>query len=90
MSSPFPIMLITLGYIFFIFYAGPLYMKNRPPYKLRTFILIYNMIQILANLWLVKEHMSAGWLTGKVFFICKPRHILGLDAMKVCFHNIIS
>jgi len=82
-------MLITLGYIYFIFYAGPRYMKNRPPYKLRTFVLIYNLIQILANLWFVKEHISAGWFT-KIIFVCRPRHIIGLDSMKVCFHNIVS
>jgi len=77
-------MLITLGYIYFIFYAGSRYMKNRQPYKLRTFVLIYNVIQILANLWVVKEHISAGWFT-KVIFVCRARHTIGLDSDKSIF-----
>ncbi|XP_011705078.1 PREDICTED: elongation of very long chain fatty acids protein AAEL008004-like [Wasmannia auropunctata] len=71
-SSPWPLMLITLGYIYFVLYAGPRYMKDRPPYELKTFILIYNMIQILANLWFVKEHISLGWFS-EFSIICGQR-----------------
>lgn len=87
-SSPFPLILIILGYIYFIFYAGFRYMKNRPPYKLRIFILIYNIIQILINAWIVKEHVSVGWLP-KFGFTCEARNAINLDTFKVCFYNII-
>ncbi|XP_011882850.1 PREDICTED: elongation of very long chain fatty acids protein AAEL008004-like [Vollenhovia emeryi] len=66
--TPLPILLITAGYLYFILHAGPNYMKNRPPYKLRTFILIYDTIQILANLWFIKRHMDAGWLSAVTKF----------------------
>ncbi|XP_024880985.1 elongation of very long chain fatty acids protein AAEL008004-like [Temnothorax curvispinosus] len=66
-ATPYPLMLIIFMYIYFVLYAGPRYMKNRPPYELRTFILIYDVIQILANLWFVKEHISAGWSTDVAF-----------------------
>jgi elongation of very long chain fatty acids protein 7 len=61
LSSPYPLMLIIFGYLYFILYAGPNYMKDRAPYKLKSFILIYDLIQILANSWLVKAHLSSGW-----------------------------
>ncbi|XP_018306257.1 elongation of very long chain fatty acids protein AAEL008004 [Mycetomoellerius zeteki] len=62
-SSLLPLMLITFGYMYFILYAGPRFMKDRPPYELRTFILIYDVIQILVNLWFVKKHLSYGWFS---------------------------
>ncbi|XP_072744130.1 very long chain fatty acid elongase AAEL008004-like isoform X1 [Anoplolepis gracilipes] len=62
-SSPFPLMLIIFGYLYFVLYAGPRYMQNRPPYKLKNFIMVYNIIQILANIWIVKEHLSFGWFS---------------------------
>ncbi|XP_072744128.1 very long chain fatty acid elongase AAEL008004-like isoform X2 [Anoplolepis gracilipes] len=62
-SSPFPLMLIIFGYLYFVLYAGPRYMQNQLPYKLKTFIMLYNLIQILANIWMVKEHLSFGWFS---------------------------
>ncbi|CAL1678646.1 unnamed protein product [Lasius platythorax] len=68
-SSPFPLMLIIFGYLYFVLYAGPRYMEDRPPYKLKTFISLYDLIQILANLWMVQEHISFGWFS-KYGIIC--------------------
>ncbi|CAL1678652.1 unnamed protein product [Lasius platythorax] len=68
-SSPFPLMLIIFGYLYFVLYAGPRYMEDRPPYKLRTFTSLYDLIQILANLWMVQEHISFGWFS-KYGIIC--------------------
>ncbi|XP_014473601.1 PREDICTED: elongation of very long chain fatty acids protein AAEL008004-like [Dinoponera quadriceps] len=73
MSSGYPLIIITLGYLYFIYIAGPRYMKDRPPYKLRTFILVYNIFQILANAWIVKEHIRGGWFTEYGFILAwKP------------------
>lgn len=87
-SSPYPQLLITFGYLYFVLYAGPRYMKDRPPFELRSIILIYDMIQILANSWVVKEHLSAGWFSDFTL-ICRSRYSTSLNAMKVCFYNII-
>ncbi|KAL0132098.1 hypothetical protein PUN28_000104 [Cardiocondyla obscurior] len=78
-------MLITLGYLYFVLYAGPRYMKNRPPYNLRNFVLIYDIIQILVNAWFVKEHFTAGWsaVLAKYQFICGKRTILDLNAIRL-------
>ncbi|XP_011863246.1 PREDICTED: elongation of very long chain fatty acids protein AAEL008004-like [Vollenhovia emeryi] len=87
LSSPLPLLLITLAYLYFIYYAGPRYMKNRPPYKLRTVILIYDLIQILINLWSVKVHMSAGWSSAlgeiRINSDCGKRYAAVLDANRL-------
>lgn len=81
-SSPYPLLLMTLGYLYFVLYAGPRYMKDRPSFELRSFILIYDMTQILANSWLVKEHLSAGW-SSEFTLICRSRYSMSLNAMKL-------
>ncbi|XP_067210097.1 very long chain fatty acid elongase 7-like [Linepithema humile] len=66
-SSPFEVTFITLAYLYFVLSFGPRYMKNKPPYKLKTFILVYNIMQILANIWIVKEHITNGWFSKYTF-----------------------
>ncbi|KAL6254964.1 hypothetical protein P5V15_014306 [Pogonomyrmex californicus] len=80
--SPYLILLITLGYIYFILYAGPRYMKNRPPYKLRNFILLYDFIQIVTNAWFVMELLSVGVFT-KYVPICSNSMFDASDATKI-------
>ncbi|KYQ53357.1 hypothetical protein ALC60_07509, partial [Trachymyrmex zeteki] len=81
-SSLLPLMLITFGYMYFILYAGPRFMKDRPPYELRTFILIYDVIQILVNLWFVKKHLSYGWFS-EFSVIYAPSNPNSPNAIKV-------
>ncbi|XP_012064555.1 PREDICTED: elongation of very long chain fatty acids protein AAEL008004-like, partial [Atta cephalotes] len=81
-SSPHPLMLITFGYMYFVLYAGPRFMKDRPPYELRNFILIYDMIQILVNLWFVKQHVSYGWFS-EFSLICTSPNSDSLNAIKM-------
>ncbi|KYM75352.1 Elongation of very long chain fatty acids protein 4 [Atta colombica] len=75
-------MLITFGYMYFVLYAGPRFMKDRPPYELRNFILIYDMIQILVNLWFVKQHVSYGWFS-EFSLICASPNSDSLNAIKM-------
>ncbi|XP_011861834.1 PREDICTED: elongation of very long chain fatty acids protein AAEL008004-like isoform X2 [Vollenhovia emeryi] len=85
-SSPFLLLLLILGYVYFIYYAGPRYMKNRPPYKLKTFMLIYNLLQILANIWAIKLHIDMGWfshITEFSFANCMTNYANYLDATKL-------
>ncbi|XP_011882173.1 PREDICTED: elongation of very long chain fatty acids protein AAEL008004-like [Vollenhovia emeryi] len=84
-SSPFPLLLITVGYLYCVLYAGPRYMKNRTPFKLRTIILIYDVIQILANLWLLKLQFEAGCfviLTELTVKNCWTQYASIIDASK--------
>ncbi|XP_011877824.1 PREDICTED: elongation of very long chain fatty acids protein AAEL008004-like [Vollenhovia emeryi] len=85
-SSPFPLLLLTVGYLYFVLYAGPRYMKNRTPFKLRTVILIYDLIQILANLWLLKRQFEAGcfvFLTELTVKNCWTQYASIIDVSKL-------
>ncbi|XP_036143627.1 elongation of very long chain fatty acids protein 1 [Monomorium pharaonis] len=59
-SSPIPIISISLVYIYVIYFAGPQFMKNRKPYSLKTFMQYYNLFQIIANFWLVFNVVTTG------------------------------
>lgn len=62
-------------------------MKDKPPYELKGFILYYNIIQILANTWIIKNYIRIGWFT-KYDFICPKIDSQGSDAQMVCFRII--
>lgn len=67
-SSSYQVPLIIFAYLYFVLGCGPRFMKNRPPYSLKTFIKLYNIVQILANVWLIYDVIDAGLLTLK--FVC--------------------
>lgn len=48
-SSPWPVSIILAAYIMFIFKLGPNLMKNRKPINIKYIMLIYNLMQILFN-----------------------------------------
>ncbi|XP_034246969.1 elongation of very long chain fatty acids protein AAEL008004-like [Thrips palmi] len=50
-------------YLFIVLVAGPRYMKNRPAYKLDTFIFYYNIYQVLACTILFWKVLTTGWTT---------------------------
>ncbi|CAL7946957.1 unnamed protein product [Xylocopa violacea] len=60
-SSPVPVILATLSYLYFVLQCGPRYMKDKPPYKLKGFIMCYNIFQIVTNAWIVYALLEAGW-----------------------------
>lgn len=45
------IVLISL-YVYFVTYWGQQYMKSRPAYDLKNIIKVYNLIQIVVNLYI--------------------------------------
>jgi elongation of very long chain fatty acids protein 7 len=53
MSSPFPTLLICSCYIYFVKSLGPRLMRDRKPFELRSAIIIYNVIQVVASIYLV-------------------------------------
>ncbi|XP_025268385.1 elongation of very long chain fatty acids protein 4-like [Camponotus floridanus] len=56
--------LIIFAYLYFVLRCGPRFMKDRQPYSLKTFMKLYNIIQIIANAWLVYDHIDAGLFTN--------------------------
>jgi len=63
-TSPIPIAASCLIYVFIVKVLGPKLMKNRKPFELKNFIIIYNFLQVLFSLWLFYEAAMSGWLTG--------------------------
>ncbi|XP_045534400.1 elongation of very long chain fatty acids protein [Papilio machaon] len=46
MKSPLPLILLTASYLIFVLKLGPKYMETRKPFKLTTFITVYNILQV--------------------------------------------
>ncbi|XP_051161068.1 elongation of very long chain fatty acids protein 4-like [Leptopilina boulardi] len=65
----YPIIII-LAYIVIAFKLAPAYMKNRPAYKLNTFIKCYNLFQVILNAYIVKELVPC--YSFLRFFECRP------------------
>nr|CAD7434094.1 unnamed protein product [Timema monikensis] len=61
-SSPVPVVLILLGYLYIVNKWGIQFMKNREPYELKNVIIFFNITQILFNVWMFYEALQGGWL----------------------------
>lgn len=55
MNSPFPILMILTAYLYFVLKFGPEFMKYRNPFNINRVVMIYNVVQVLLSLYLVKE-----------------------------------
>lgn len=53
-GTPFPMVGILLGYMVFVLYLGPKFMKDRKPFNLKYVIIVYNMLQVYYNFWMIK------------------------------------
>ncbi|XP_076164055.1 very long chain fatty acid elongase 1 [Ptiloglossa arizonensis] len=62
-GSPVLIPFCLFSYLYVVLKWGPEYMKNRKPYKLKTFVVCYNMFQIVINAYIVQQFISAGWFS---------------------------
>lgn len=52
-DTPLPTLTILGLYYYFIFKLGPKLMENRPAFKLEKIMLLYNLIQVIANGYIV-------------------------------------
>lgn len=46
---------IDVVYLWFVLIAGPKWMQNRKPYNIKSLIMVYNVVQIIFNIYLLKE-----------------------------------
>lgn len=53
--SPYFIIGCFVVYFYLIKVFGPKFMEKRPPYKMRNIILVYNITQIVINVWLTYQ-----------------------------------
>ncbi|XP_033215083.1 elongation of very long chain fatty acids protein 4-like isoform X2 [Belonocnema kinseyi] len=58
MGDLWPTLLIIASYLYFVFQCGPRFMKDRPAYQLKTFIRLYNIFQVVANVYIVHEILA--------------------------------
>jgi elongation of very long chain fatty acids protein 7 len=65
-ASFYQIPLIIFAYLYFVLGYGPKFMKNRSPYKLKTFMQLYNIIQIFINTFLIYEAFDGGLFLEKI------------------------
>lgn len=63
-GNPIPVWILTALYLYFVIYAGPKYMKNRQPYSLKYFMVIYNIGLVILSIYMFVE------VRGCVVFFC--------------------
>lgn len=63
-NSSYYVPLVIFAYLYFVLGCGPRFMKNRKPYSLKTFIKLYDIIQIIANICLIYDLIDAGLFTN--------------------------
>nr|CAD7395005.1 unnamed protein product [Timema cristinae] len=66
--SPIPVVTIICSYIYFAQHLGPKLMQKHSPFDLSTIIMVYNVAQIIHNVWILSERSGSqgghGTLTG--------------------------
>lgn len=55
MDSPWPILIILIGYLYFVLKAGPEFMKSRGPLNIDRIVMVYNITQISLSFYMVKK-----------------------------------
>lgn len=71
LKSPLPIILMSLGYVIFSKYIGPRLMRDREAFKLKKTLIVYNIIHVLYNAWLLIEIWRRRNITN-VNLLCEP------------------
>ncbi|XP_015190637.1 PREDICTED: elongation of very long chain fatty acids protein 1-like isoform X2 [Polistes dominula] len=71
MKDPFAVTLILLAYLGFVLHIGPRYMKNRKPYKLNSFMILYNGLLAIASGVTCYGVLTSGYTTN-LSLGCEP------------------
>lgn len=53
MSSPLAVFVLLVVYLRFVLSTGPRWMRDRPAFNIDRLLVVYNLMQIVACLWLV-------------------------------------
>lgn len=64
MSSIYPTLVLSVGYVVYAKIVGPWHMRNSDPWNVKTPLMLYNLIQIIGNIWLLQRYLKFGWLAG--------------------------
>ncbi|CAG9826974.1 unnamed protein product [Diabrotica balteata] len=70
-ASPIPTIALSVAFLISVTVLIPTFMKNRKPYELKNFVILYNGFQVLFSTWLFYAFLAGGWyfpyFTGKCF-----------------------
>ncbi|CAI9739564.1 of very long chain fatty acids 2 [Octopus vulgaris] len=69
-SSPLKVWILTAMYILFVIY-GPKYMKNRKPFDIRIFMVLYNLAMVVLSIYMFVEIILSTQALGYTV-ICAP------------------
>ncbi|XP_072940549.1 very long chain fatty acid elongase 7-like [Epargyreus clarus] len=69
-DTPLPTLAMVVVYLAFVM-AGPLWMANRKPFKIKNILVAYNAFQVLLSLYMFYEHLMSGWW-GDYSLSCQP------------------
>ncbi|ESP03632.1 hypothetical protein LOTGIDRAFT_199086, partial [Lottia gigantea] len=62
-DDPRPVWILTAAYILFVL-LGPKIMKNRPPFKLQWFLILYNLGLVILSVYMFLEIILSIWDAG--------------------------
>lgn len=71
MGSPWPTLLMCLGYVIVVKYVGPWYMRDRPALQFKKMLVAYNAFQVVFSAWQFYEFGMGGWF-GSYNLRCQP------------------
>lgn len=62
MSSPVPILVISVIYVLLVTWLGPLYMQNKEPFTwLKNVMVVFNIIQVVFYMYIFYLLIAGGW-----------------------------
>ncbi|CAG2101849.1 unnamed protein product [Medioppia subpectinata] len=78
MGSPIPILTLILSYIYFVKVLGPMWMKDKTPFRIEGLIVVYNIVMVFTSAFIF---IIGGQMTyfGKYSLICEPIDYSGSD-----------
>ncbi|EEC04020.1 conserved hypothetical protein [Ixodes scapularis] len=75
---------LAFGYLFAERFGGPRWMENRKPYKLKSAIMAYDLLQVIANAFLFVQYTRHSYLGGYYSVFCQGmRYSRGNNAMVI-------
>lgn len=71
MKSPEPILVVSVAYVLFVTWLGPLFMKGREPFKwIKNVMIVFNIAQVLFYTYIFYLYIIGGW-NGSYSIICQ-------------------
>nr|AWJ25049.1 fatty acid elongase [Nilaparvata lugens] len=87
MDSHWPVAIILVSYLVFVLELGPKFMKDRKPYDLKLVMYLYNLGQVLSNLYFLSMVFRKRNLIPFLFQqSCSPSPLPDLEMRTFIFH----